>query len=246
MKSKKKHLTHGLILALLLVMVIGCSQPEEEVESPPAETPYPDEETSVHALPETTEKEMTKEEDRAITLSHKLAKQDLADHHELVNFYRSAKHMTQEELDNLAKEKAKKDQKQTSQSPSEEGATSSSSSQGSLSSSSSSSSTSNSSDSSGGSTDQSDPSTQTEPDTEPTPEPEPEPPFEPYYSASIGSQGLFNTYDEANAEAFRIDDMEWEDMVEYLGFSPSGREVYPVRHYYAPGESTLYYTLNFY
>ena len=213
-------------------MVIGCSQPEEKIESPAQLTSYPEEETSETPLTETTEEELTKE-DWGVTLSHKLAEQDLSDHQELVVFYRSAKQVIKEDQEKLAKEKAERDVdelKTHEEPPSAEGPSSGSSS--------------SSSDTGGGSTDQPNP----EPEPQPDPTPDPEPPFEPYYSASIGSHGLFNSEADAWAEGERIED-EWFNLREQgidPGWSWSGWETYPVRHYYAPGESKLYYTVNFY
>lgn len=68
--------------------------------------------------------------------------------------------------------------------------------------------------------------------------------FEPYYSAPIGSQGLFDDLDEATEEGWRISEME--DPSSFLGYTPSGWEVYPVWYYSSPDVSVKFYTLNFY
>lgn len=68
--------------------------------------------------------------------------------------------------------------------------------------------------------------------------------FKPYYSAPLGSQGLFDELEEATLEGWRIAEME--DPSSYLGFTPSGWEVYPVWYYTSPDGGTKFYTLNFY
>ena len=68
--------------------------------------------------------------------------------------------------------------------------------------------------------------------------------FQPYYSAAIGSQGLFDDVDSATEEGWRISEMEAPS--DYLGFTPGGWEVYPIWYYTSPTDSVKYYTLNFY
>ncbi|HZK09835.1 MAG TPA: hypothetical protein VFD08_02070 [Clostridia bacterium] len=68
--------------------------------------------------------------------------------------------------------------------------------------------------------------------------------FEPYYSAPIGSQGLFSDSDSATDEGWRISEMD--NPSEYLTFVPKGWEVYPVWYYTSPDEFVVFYTLNFY
>lgn len=68
--------------------------------------------------------------------------------------------------------------------------------------------------------------------------------FEPYYSAPIGSQGLFPDSASATEEGWRVSEMD--DPSAYLGFTPRGWEVYPVWYYSAPDKSEIFYTLNFY
>ena len=75
------------------------------------------------------------------------------------------------------------------------------------------------------------------------PQPQPEPIFTPYYSANIGSHGLFDSESKAWAEGERIENAWFNGEIE-INFS--GWETYPVRHYYAHNESKRYYTLNFY
>lgn len=68
--------------------------------------------------------------------------------------------------------------------------------------------------------------------------------FQPYYSAEIGSQGLFDDAEAATEEGWRISEMEAPS--DFLGFTPSGWEVYPIWYYSSPTDSVKYYTLNFY
>lgn len=68
--------------------------------------------------------------------------------------------------------------------------------------------------------------------------------FEPYYSAPLGSHGLFPDSDSAMEEGWRISEMD--DPSSYLGFTPRGWEVYPVWYYSSADEAEVFYTLNFY
>lgn len=68
--------------------------------------------------------------------------------------------------------------------------------------------------------------------------------FQPYYSAPIGSQGIFPDIDAATEEGWRISEMD--NPSEYLGYIPGGWEVYPLWYYSSPSDGKIFYTLNFY
>lgn len=65
-----------------------------------------------------------------------------------------------------------------------------------------------------------------------------------YYTAEIGSQGLFDDRETATREGLRISELE--DSSAYLGFEAQGWRVYPVWFYYSPEQYIKYYTLDFY
>lgn len=68
--------------------------------------------------------------------------------------------------------------------------------------------------------------------------------FQPYYSAAIGSQGIFPDIDAATEEGWRISEMD--NPSEYLGYIPRGWEVYALWYYSSPKDGKIFYTLNFY
>lgn len=256
----KQRLTFGLVITLLIIVsCTGCTSPNTNGEASTPSEASPDTQTLVSTPAEVTEKvvekstEPTPKELKALDLSKKIAKQDLLDHQEIVDFYRSAKLMTKAELDKIAKEKkskkekAEEDKKDTVvKETHEHTSTTTTTDSSSTSSSSNSENTYNNDHTS--SSDSIPPTPEPEPEPVPEPEPDPAPPFEPYYSASIGSHGLYDSYEEASSVANSIEDEYWSiiDDGGDPGWNWSGWEVYPVRHYYAPGESKLYYTVNFY